>query len=224
MIEVSNLVLKKNRKSAKSFFKTRYTRYYVFEDGEILTLTVHHNRVGVLGIVAQPYFLKFDEITIEDNKLIFDYKNVIKTFRIYNPKLKKINFYEKFEKVLKILEGKVDSRIFSRIASSLNREEYMKLIGFGPGLTPFFDDVLSGILFLNNFYSKDFDKQAILEIAKKRTNNISFYQLYYASNGYVPKPVKMYLEEGIIEPLLNMGDTSGLGWMLGISFFFELEG
>ncbi|SHH38477.1 oxamate carbamoyltransferase subunit AllH family protein [Thermosipho atlanticus] len=224
MIEVSSLILKKNKNKAKSFFRTKHTKYYTFEDDDILTLTIYNNRVGALGMVAQPYFLKFNEIIIEGNKLIFDYKNVIDDFKIYNPKLQRVNFYENFEKIAKILEEKIDNRIFSKIMNDLNQTEYIKLIGFGPGLTPLFDDILSGILLLKSFYSQNFDKESILKIAKERTNDISFYQLYYASNGYAPKPVKMYLENGIKEFLLNMGDTSGLGWMLGISFFFELEG
>ncbi|KLO23544.1 hypothetical protein X275_02300 [Marinitoga sp. 1197] len=223
MVEISNTTFAK-KGYAKSFFKTRHSNYFLFDDDDIFTISTYDNRVGALGMVAPPHFLKFSTLKIENNYLIFDDKFILKDFAIYNPKINKIIFYETYNKVKNVLKNRLDYRIYNKIIGSLENSSFIDLIGFGPGLTPLFDDILSGILLLNYFYNKKLDYKTILKIAKTRTNNLSYFQMKYATNGYAPKPVKLYLENINKAALLNMGDTSGLGWMLGISFFIDLEG
>ncbi|SHE29045.1 Protein of unknown function [Marinitoga hydrogenitolerans DSM 16785] len=223
MVEIANTVFDK-KGYAKSFFKTKHTKYFIFNDDDIFTISTYNNRVGALGMSAPSHFLDFSTLKIENNYLVFDDKFILNDFIIYNPKIDKINFHESYDKIKNRLKDKLDYRIYNKIIDYLRISDFITLIGFGPGLTPLFDDILSGILLLNYFYNKDLDYNAILKAAKTKTNNLSYFQMKYAANGYVPKPVKLYLENFDKAALLNMGNTSGLGWMLGISFFFDLEG
>ncbi|GAB6188593.1 hypothetical protein JCM30566_03320 [Marinitoga arctica] len=222
MIEISNAIFDKEG-SAKSFFKTKHTKYFIFDDEDIFTITTYKNRVGALGMSAPPHFLDFSTLKIENNYLIFDNKFILKNFTIYNPKIDKISFHDSYDEIKYLLKNKIDYRIHNKIISALEKLDFLSLIGFGPGLTPLFDDILSGIMLLNSFNQK-LDFSIILKSAKVKTNNLSYFQMKYASKGYAPKPVKMYLENFDKAAVLNMGDTSGLGWILGISFFFDLEG
>ncbi|NUU99663.1 hypothetical protein XO12_05960 [Marinitoga sp. 1154] len=223
MLEISSLVFNK-KGVAKEFFKTKHTKYFIFGDNDLFTLSTYPYRVGALGMTAPSHFLNFSRLKIENNILVFDDKFKVENFSIYNPELKKINFYESYRKIKTYMKNKLDNRIFRKIISNLESKNFTNIIGFGPGLTPLFDDILSGILLLNSYYNGNVDVNFILDVARRKTNDISYFQLRYAAEGYVPKPVKLYLEDYIKDILLNMGDTSGIGWMLGISFFFEMEG
>ncbi|MBM7559504.1 DUF2877 domain-containing protein [Marinitoga litoralis] len=223
MIEVSKLLFNKENLIAKEFFKTKHSKYFEFDDGDIFTLTTYENRVGALGMTAPSHFLRFSSIKLENNNLIFDNNYFLSNYTIYDPSISHISYFDPLDKYVNLLKEKIDIRIFNKIISALNEQKYDNLIGFGPGLTPLFDDILSGILLIN-FIKKLFDASYILEKAKYKTNKLSYFQLYYSSKGYAPKPVKEYLENGNRAALLNMGDTSGLGWIIGISFFFDLEG
>ncbi|WP_129408727.1 oxamate carbamoyltransferase subunit AllH family protein [Marinitoga lauensis] len=160
---------------------------------------------------------------IENNSLIFDNTYLVENPIIYDPKISSVTFYEHTKNIIEKLIPLVDKRILNRIDTHLKSYNFTDLIGFGPGLTPLFDDVLSGILLINSI-TKKIDDKNILNVAKKKTNKLSYFQMYYAAKGYAPKPVKQYLESKNILSLLDMGATSGLGWMWGISFFFDLEG
>ncbi|KAF2956571.1 DUF2877 domain-containing protein [Marinitoga sp. 38H-ov] len=225
MIEVSKLLFDKRLENSKlkEFFKTKHSKYFEFDNSDIFTLTTYENRVGALGMTAPPNFLKFSTIKLENNNLIFDNNYILNNYIIYDPKITQIFYFEPLNKNIELLKEKIDNRIFKKIITTLNEKKYDDLIGFGPGLTPLFDDILSGILLINSIKRK-FDDSYILEKAKYKTNKLSYFQLSHSSKGYAPKPVKEYLEKGNKANLLNMGDTSGLGWIIGISFFFDLEG
>lgn len=223
MIEVSKLAFLKNNLIAKEFFKTKHTKYFVFDDDDIFTLTTYDNRVGALGMTAPSHFLKFSSIKVENNNLIFDDNYVFNNYILYDPKINSIFHHDSFVENITLLKEKVDYRIFEKIFLALKCNEFVKLIGFGPGLTPLFDDILSGIILMNSINRK-FEDNYIIKTTKEKTNKLSYFQILYASKGYAPKPVKEYLENGNKAALLNMGDTSGLGWLIGITFFFDLEG
>jgi len=224
MIEISNLILEKNSQKATSFFKTNHTNYFIFEDDDIFTLTTYSNRVGALGMTAPSPFLNFSTLNVENNSLIFDKKYAIEKFIFYDPKLNFINFHESYAEIKERIKKVVEPKIIEKIISILERKDFDKLLGFGPGLTPLFDDIISGLLAMNSFYNGDIDYKNILNLATTKTNNLSYFQMMYAAKGYIPKPVKLYLENAKKIELLKMGGTSGIGWMLGISFFFEMEG
>ncbi|WP_280997402.1 oxamate carbamoyltransferase subunit AllH family protein [Marinitoga aeolica] len=213
----------KKKHTAKEFFKTNHTKYFLFNDEDIFTLTTYDNRVGALGMSAPPHFLNFSTLKIANNSLIFDNTYLVENPILYDPKISTITFYEPIKNIYVKLKPLVDKRILNKIDSQLKSYNFTDLIGFGPGLTPLFDDILSGILLINSI-TKKIDTESILNIAKKKTNKLSYFQMFYAAKGYAPKPVKQYLESKNIQSLLKMGATSGLGWMWGISFFFDLEG
>ncbi|KYO66818.1 DUF2877 domain-containing protein [Thermovenabulum gondwanense] len=119
---------------------------------------------------------------------------------------------------------------------NLEEEELSSMIGLGPGLTPAFDDFLSGYMMAKNFMSFLIKKQIfrafkenlkLIRKSKNKTNIVSYQMLKTAAMFGGPKLVIDLLislfhpdELGSIEDnfhkLLKIGATSGCFWALGI--------
>ncbi|APT76488.1 hypothetical protein LN42_08960 [Marinitoga sp. 1137] len=226
-IIVSKNVFEKHvNEEAKIFFKTKHTVYYKFNDSDILTLTTHSNRVGALGLTAPSRFLKFKKVYVNKNKvLVFDNVFFLSKFKLYDPTITNFRKNVNIDEAINYIKQNVDNRISLKIIKGLFDKKYESLIGFGPGLTPLGDDILSGVLLMEHYFKKDLvDKDHIIFISRKKTNDISYFQMKYAAEGLAPLPVKEYLSSSNKDDLLKMGATSGSGWLLGITYYFEFGG
>ena len=109
-----------------------------------------------------------------------------------------------------------------------------KMVGFGTGLTPSFDDLLCGLIISDlHFYkgkTDQFDKntknyKGILSDCKKKTNTISYHMLEMASDGLCSEAVKNLLTafygkqdnlESVFEKVMNFGHSSGTDILCGV--------
>ncbi len=203
---ISKLVFEKEGATAERFFKTSHTSFYRFPDGEILTVTSYEKRVSPLGVAGMP--LQPNWIAVESGKLVFE-NVVIDSFQLYDPKVKKITKISGCRRYFDILLEK-SGKDFLRIFERMKRGDFSSIVGLGPGLTPLGDDILSGMASVG--FKLDFPI---------RTSDISRQQILHAVKGYVPLPVKEFLENGIEDGILEMGATSGAGWAFGITYLLE---
>lgn len=210
---VSELLLNKRGK-ARLIFKSTRAAYYKYPDGTIATLTTN-NYVPVVGVAS--FSLKMFPGFIEAKKGLEmeGYRPLFPCidFGLWNPKVEKVNNIPQVEIYLRKLETKVHSEVFKKIVQHLDSGTIWELIGFGPGLTPLGDDILSGYLLIKSFYGEKHD----ISRYKDRTTELSYQQLTEASKLLAPSPVKSFLETGRVDEIENMGNTSGLGWLIGIA-------
>ena len=203
---VSRLVFEKEGLYAEKFFETDHTAFYRFPDGEILTVTSYEKRASPLGVAGVP--LKPDWIFVERDHLVFESFS-IEEFETFDPEVKYLTNlpgWKKYEEKLREIQPEVFDEIFEK----LKEGDFEGIVGFGPGLTPLGDDVLSGLLVAGCRLS-----------FPMKTSEISIQQIKHAMKRLVPYPVKVFLETGDDSELLEMGATSGLGWAFGITYGLE---
>lgn len=194
------------RKQGKAYlvFETTKSAYYRYSDGIIATLT-KGNYIPVVGGAFFPFqkFPKWIDCSFF-SRLDFD---------IWYPKVESINYVPEMEKYLGKLEIRVHEKLFEKLIYYLKHRKFENLVGFGPGLTPLGDDILSGYLLVKAFYGERWD----ISMYRYKTTDLSYQQLVEATNLLVPSPVKLFLETGETVEIENMGNTSGLGWLIGIA-------
>ncbi len=209
---VSKLLLYKKGLRADLFFETSNVSFYKFADGDILTVSVKPGMASPLGIAEAP-FKTSKWLLIEEDGIVSEWGHSNWTdMSMFDPKLLSINVKiteDHCQRYRKLLQER-EPFFFEKILGLLNEEKYQDLVGLGPGLTPLGDDVLSGMIVAGFDFSGDF-----------HTSEISLQQLRHAKEKLVPYPVKLFLESGNEEPLLEMGNTSGLGWAFGIAHRLE---
>ncbi len=206
----SDLVFEKAGNIAEKFFETEHTGFYRFKTGEILTVTKYEYRASPLGIAGVSFLPRW--ILIEKDHIVFENTYIFrKDLDVFNPAVEKIVKFKRgtYEHYEDILREKANG-IFEKILTFLEKKEYQKIAGLGPGLTPLGDDILSGM------YAAGFEEEI-----KFNTNEISRQQLIHAKKGFVPYPVKVFLETGDDSLILQMGATSGAGWAFGITYYLE---
>ncbi len=208
---VSKLVFERIGERADAFFWTDHTTFLKFPNGDIFTFTRYEMRGAPLGLAGAP-FSRVEWVLVENGSILTDLGKFSK-FEVFDPKVEKITVRSGFEKYLALLREKLDHRTMERLLDILENGDFEKLVGFGPGLTPLGDDILSGMVV------------AGLEIDfPLRTSEISRQQMIHAIHRYVPYPVKVFLENGDDSLIIDMGATSGLGWALGVTIFLEWRG
>ena len=225
---ISRILLDKRGMYGK-FFSTRSVALFGNEE-DFIVVTSSGDGGAPNGISGAPLLLESEWLLFEKDGITCEFTKLrYQDFEIWDPKIRKImNFKDLtgiigMEAVLDGLASKVDGRILNRIETIVEGESWENLVGFGPGLTPLGDDVISGMLALSVLEEEETEK--LLKISNSKTNSISRKQMNYAAIQLVPKAVKEFLEEGKIDNLMKMGNTSGLGWMLGIVKGLEcLEG
>ena len=194
------------RKQGKAYlvFETTKSAYYRYSDGIIATLT-KGSYIPVVGGAFFPFqeFPKCIDCSFF-SRLDFD---------IWYPKVESINYVPEMEKYLRKLEIRVHEKLFEKLIYYLKHRKFENLVGFGPGLTPLGDDILSGYLLVKAFYGERWD----ISMYRYKTTDLSYQQLVEATNLLVPSPVKLFLETGETVEIENMGNTSGLGWLIGIA-------
>ena len=207
---VSDLVFEKVGNVAEKFFETEHTGFYKFNTGEILTVTKYEYRASPLGMAGVSFLPNW--ILIEKDRFIFENIHILKKdVVLFNPTVEKIVKFKKgtYKRYEDILKEKANG-IFGKILTLLESKDYQKIVGLGPGLTPLGDDILSGM------YAAGFEEEI-----KFNTNEISRQQLLHSKEGFVPYPVKAFLETGDDTLILQMGATSGAGWAFGITYYLE---
>ncbi|MHB8135762.1 MAG: oxamate carbamoyltransferase subunit AllH family protein [Anaerolineaceae bacterium] len=169
--------------------------------------------------------------------------------------LKLIKNGEGFSPFLSLMQGKTNTGIDSQLLGiwtailgiktalvTLNEFDFLQnaklLIGFGRGLTPSGDDFLSGVLFtLNQINNNLFPElwlnkmqQQILEIAREKTNAVSFSLLYCATIGSADFRIQQLLEPLINEDIIfhdqainiaRWGNSSGVDLFIGIAIALQ---
>ncbi len=128
------------------------------------------------------------------------------------------------------VRGRVDVRAISALA-----REVPELIGLGPGLTPYGDDVVSGALVACRAAAPGSEREIVAALARldleQRTTATSAHLVRAAAHGWCVDPVADYLVAlaggGALEPsrqaLLSLGRTSGAGVLEGIHRVFRAE-
>lgn len=131
-------------------------------------------------------------------------------------------------------KDKIYDYIYSRVLLFLNKPNFKNaktLIGLGPGLTPFGDDVLTGYLMgINSVnYSIDWGLD-LLEEVKKHTNQFSYQNIKDTYKGFYPHMYVNMIEEifnykkiNHALEVLKIGHTSGIGIVLGFLYGIETE-
>ncbi len=103
------------------------------------------------------------------------------------------------------LRKRIDPILADKIDNLIKKEEYERLKGLGPGLTPLGDDILSGMVLINKNL-KDLEIESVF----------SKHLFRHAVKNEVPYSIMKFLETLNINFLKKMGSSSGLGYGLGI--------
>lgn len=107
----------------------------------------------------------------------------------------------------------------------------IKYIGVGEGLTPSFDDYLSGVVYVDRVLGKNRIKldDNFFEAIKSKTTTQSVQQLTYADTGKLSLRFEVFVSDFLTYPitaaqiasLVNFGNTSGTDILCGILAYFE---
>lgn len=169
--------------------------------------------------------------------------------------LKLIKNGEGLSPFLSLLQGKTSTGIDSQLLEiwtailgiksallTLDEFDFLQnaklLVGYGHGLTPSGDDFLSGLLFTLNRINNNLIPEPwlnkmqsqILEIAREKTNAVSFSLLYCATIGSANSRVQQLLEPLINESVIfqdqainiaRWGNSSGLDLFIGIAIALQ---
>lgn len=164
--------------------------------------------------------------------LIFNLETYIKELKPFKELDLKMNFYCLFilEKFLNFITT-VKTGDKKEISKATN-----EIIGFGPGLTPSIDDLISGfmlaLIYLGSYYGHNTQKavelnRAIINGVGDRTTKISKKMLEFASYGETSEDINMLLKTIFYKPInnnfnkrianiLSLGETSGTDLLCGI--------
>lgn len=109
--------------------------------------------------------------------------------------------------------------------------EALTFVGVGEGLTPSFDDYLSGILFVDRVLGKNITilPDDFFEKIKIKTTKQSVQQLKYANLGKMSLRFEVFLDAFLFDhvsvstilQLLNYGNTSGTDILCGMLIYLE---
>lgn len=109
--------------------------------------------------------------------------------------------------------------------------DVMNYIGAGEGLTPSFDDYLSGALYVDRVLNINRIKLSdeFFEIIKSKTTIQSVQQLFYANKGKLSLRFETFVSDFLVYPtsaaqitsLLSYGNTSGTDILCGILAYLE---
>lgn len=170
--------------------------------------------------------------------LVFNVGDYVKDLKLFKNRKVKLNQYCSFILNRFIEYLKTITEYKTKDISDVTKQ----IIGFGPGLTPSTDDLLSGIMvsfvYLANYY--DLDVLKIIELNNKmikdvlcKTTRESYKMLKFAARGEVSEHVRALLvsmlnhstdeefKSNIIN-VLNFGETSGTDILCGIYTGFKI--
>jgi hypothetical protein len=178
---------------------------------DLFIITKNFGREGPLGINIGPLPLSSFSNEIEITEMGIISGKIYIAFNDCDFWDQKIN--DKIPKELKNMESEIKSELKKRIDpmvalkidSLLEKRDYKKLIGLGPGLTPLGDDILTGMVLVNKNLS-NLDIESIF----------SKHLFQHAINNEVPYSIMKFLKTLNINFLKKMGSSSGLGYGLGI--------
>lgn len=142
------------------------------------------------------------------------------------------HFFDKIDHLYHIIHQEIEAHLLTPLLL-----DYMdSFIGFGPGLTPLGDDVITGLLLTFYFYRKKLAHALSFDllgecIEKASTTYFGKRQLLFALKGYTYQRIYELVKEIPYQPLssqesiqsvLAIGSTSGYGFLLGIYLGFTI--